>query len=181
MVIKESKDRGLSEKARLIRAIILDVDGVLTDGGIGYGCDKEEIKFFNVKDGFGINLLQRAGLKVGIISSRRSVANRLRAEELSFDFIYEGVKDKRNAFECLLSTQMLRPEECLYIGDDVPDIPILQEVGISVGVADAAPEVLQNADMKTEATGGHGAVREVAVWLLKQQGIWEDLMKQYIN
>jgi len=177
---KKLQDNDLSEKARLIRAIILDVDGVLTDGKIGYGCDKEEMKFFHVKDGFGITLLQRAGLKVGILSSRRSAANRLRAEELALDFLYQGVQDKLSALENLLSAQMLRPEECLYIGDDVPDIPIAQKVGISVAVADAAPELLQSADMKTEAAGGHGAVREVAVWLLKQQGIWEELMKQYI-
>ncbi|MFW6114757.1 MAG: KdsC family phosphatase [Thermodesulfobacteriota bacterium] len=173
----ESKD--LSEKARLIRVIILDVDGVLTDGSIGYGSDKEETKFFNVKDGFGIKMLRRAGLKVGILTSRRSSANRLRAEELALDFIYEGEEDKLKTFGNLLSAQMVRPEECLYIGDDVPDIPLIQQVGIGVAVADAAPELLQAADMQTKSIGGHGAVREVAVWLLQQRGIWDDLLKQY--
>jgi len=181
LTTKESQDNNLSEKALLIRVIILDVDGVLTDGSIGYGCDNEEIKFFHVKDGFGIKLLQRAGLKVGILSSRRSAANRLRAEELALDFLYEGVKDKLSGLENLLSAQMVRPEECLYMGDDVADIPIGQKVGISVAVADAAPELIQSADMKTEAAGGHGAVREVAVWLLKQQGLWQELIKQYIS
>ena len=131
----------LSEKALSIRAVILDVDGVLTDGRIGYGGGPEEFKFFDVRDGHGVKLLRRAGLRVGMLSGRESAANRRRADELGLDFVYQGEKDKRAALEKLLGEQHLDAPECLYVGDDVVDIPVMRRVGIGVAVADAAAEV----------------------------------------
>ena len=129
-----------------IRAIILDVDGVLTDGRIGYGGGSpDEIKFFDVKDGHGIKLALRAGLQVGILSGRTSAANRRRAEELGLSFLVEGAKDKAAAFETLLQQQQLAAHECLYVGDDLIDLPVMRRVAISVAVADAAPELLEHA------------------------------------
>ena len=163
---------------RSIRAVVLDVDGVLTDGRIGYGGD-DEIKFFDVKDGHAIKLLLRAGIKVGLLSGRASAANRRRAQELGLSFVYEGEKDKRAAFGRLLTQQTLTAEQVLYMGDDLVDIPVLRAAGVGVAVADAGPEVQRGADWVTAAPGGHGAVREAAVWLLKEQGKWDELIARY--
>jgi len=171
----------LPDKARRIRAVILDVDGVLTDGRIGYGPSAEEIKFFNVKDGLATRLLQQAGLRVGLLSGRQSAANRRRAEELGLDFVYEGREDKLSAFRQVLADHGLRPDECLYVGDDLADIPVLRQAGVGVAVADAAPEVKEHADWTTSAPGGQGAVREAVVWLLREQGKWDDTVRRYLG
>jgi 3-deoxy-D-manno-octulosonate 8-phosphate phosphatase (KDO 8-P phosphatase) len=168
-----------SDQARHIRAVILDVDGVLTDGRIGYGPMPGEIKFFDVRDGHAIKLLLRAGLRVGLLSGRASDANRQRAAELGLSFVYEGEKDKAAAFTRLLAEQGLAAEECLYMGDDLVDLPVLRRAGIGVAVADAVPEVRAAAAWTTEAPGGRGAVREAAVWLLRQQGAWERVTARY--
>jgi YrbI family 3-deoxy-D-manno-octulosonate 8-phosphate phosphatase len=170
----------LKEKALNIKAVVLDIDGVLTNGRIGYG-ESDEIKFFHVRDGHGIKLAMRAGLKVGALSGRSAEANRKRAQELSFDFIYEGRKDKRETFKLLLEENHLLPEECLYMGDDVVDIPVMKEAGIAVAVADACSELEAFCDFRTKLPGGKGAVREVLEWLLKEQGKWEELMKKYVS
>lgn len=163
-----------------IKAIVLDIDGVLTDGGIGY-CGDTEVKFFHVRDGHGIKLAMRAGLKVGILSGRSSVANRVRAAELGMDFIYEGKKDKRAAFAELLAEQGLKAGECLYVGDDVVDIPVLRLAGIAVTVADAPAMMDDHCHMRTSLGGGRGAVREVIDLLLKKQGKWDALMERYLS
>jgi len=170
----------LEAKAAKIRAVILDVDGVLTDGRIGYAGD-DEVKFFDVKDGHGIKLLRRAGLRVGMFSGRGSDANLRRARELSLDFVYQNEKDKRAAFERLLAEQELEADECLYIGDDVVDIPCMRRAGIGVAVADAVPEVKEAADRTTDNRGGRGAVREVAMWLLRLQNKYDTLMARYLD
>ncbi len=169
----------LAAKAQRIRAVVLDIDGVLTDGRIGYGPMPGEIKFFDVKDGHALVLLRRAGLKVGALSGRASEANRQRADELGFDFLYQGEKDKGAAFARLLKEQGLTAEECLYAGDDLVDLPVMRAAGVSVAVGDAVPEVRQAADWQTTAPGGHGAVRELAVWLLKQLGQWDRVVAKY--
>lgn len=171
----------LGEKARQIRLVLLDVDGVLTDGRIGYFGETGEIKFFNVKDGHALKLLRRAGLRVGIFSGRASAANRRRAVELGMEIVRENVKDKRAAFPILLKEHGWTPEECLYVGDDMVDIPVLKAAGIGVAVADAPPEVRAAADWCTQAAGGAGAVREVAVWLLKEQNMWRKVMERYLT
>ena len=171
----------LKQKASKIKALVLDIDGVLTNGLIGYsGIAGEEIKFFHVRDGHGIKLAKRAGLKVGAISGRTAGANKKRAAELEFDFLCEGEKDKSAAFEVLLKEFNLKDEECLYIGDDVVDIPILRRVGMAVTVADAPEYMDEYCDFRTSRKGGEGAVREVIEILLKEKGQWEDLMRKYI-
>ena len=172
----------LAEKARRIKAVVLDIDGVLTDGRIGYGGGaNEEIKFFDVKDGHAIAMALRGGLLVGALSGRSSAANRRRAAELKLSFLYEGEKDKTEAFERLLTEQRLLAEECLYVGDDLVDLPPLRRSGVAVIVADAPGELDEHCDFRTKNPGGRGAVREVIVWLLKEQGKWEELVKRYLS
>lgn len=161
-----------------IKALVLDIDGVLTDGRIGWGAG-EEIKFFHVRDGHGIKMLQRAGFKVGALSGRQAAANRRRAEELGFDFLYEDKKDKLAAFEELLKEHALEAGECLYVGDDVVDLPVIRRAGIGVTVADAPDYMDEQADFRTRAAGGRGAVREVCEWLLRRRGLWDEQMKRY--
>jgi len=168
-----------SPKSKLIKAIILDVDGVLTDGTLGY-TDTQIIKFFNIKDGHAIRMALRAGLQVGIITGRSDELTRKRADELKLSFMYEGAIDKKSTFEQLLKDQNLTAEECLYMGDDVIDIPVITRSGIGVCVADAVDEVKEVSDWQSALPGGKGAVREIIVRLLKEQGLWEKEMERYL-
>lgn len=163
-----------------IKAIICDVDGVLTDGRIGYRDDGREIKFFDVKDGHGLVLAMRAGLKAGILSGRKSLANETRAQELKLSFLYEGCLDKRQGFEQVLQDLGLKAEECMYIGDDVVDAPPMERAGFAVAVADAVPELDAVCHVRTKRAGGRGAVREAVEILLKGQGKWDGLMERYL-
>ena len=169
----------LTEAAKKIEIVVLDVDGVLTDGRIGYGNGADEVKFFNVQDGLGIKLLQRAGLRVGILSGRTSKANLHRASELALDFVYQGCGDKRRTFSELIAEWELDPAQCVYVGDDLVDIPVMKRVGIAVTVGDAPPEVVDEAHWMTVKNGGKGAVREFAEWLLKARGVWEQVIRDY--
>lgn len=167
-----------SEAFRKIKAVVLDVDGVLTDGRAGYGAE-EEIKFFHLRDGHWMRMAIRTGLKVGILSGRGSRANRRRAEELGLSFCYENCKDKLEGFERLLAEQSLRPEECLYIGDDVIDMPVMRRAGVAVAVADGVPELDEVADFRTRTPGGHGAVCEVMRRLMMEQGTLDAQLERY--
>jgi 3-deoxy-D-manno-octulosonate 8-phosphate phosphatase (KDO 8-P phosphatase) len=169
----------LKEKALKIKAIVLDIDGVLTDGSIGYNENSNEIKFFNVRDGLGITLARRAGLLVGILSGRSSLANRTRAKELKLDFLYEKKMNKNEAFSQLLEDNNLKADECLYIGDDLIDIPPVKRAGIGVAVGDASDDLVKYCDLKAKAFGGKGAVREIIEWLLKEQSKWENIITKY--
>ncbi len=170
----------LDEAANKIRLIALDVDGVLTDGSIGYtGNSGEEIKFFNVRDGSGITMLRRAGIIVGIISGRRSLANATRAAELKLDFLVEKCWKKGDGLQEVAAKFNLSLDECLFVGDDFIDAAALSMCGLGVAVGDAAPQILKVADLQTEANGGRGAVREVAEWLLQQQGKWQAALEHY--
>ncbi|MDD5728940.1 MAG: HAD-IIIA family hydrolase, partial [Victivallales bacterium] len=163
-----------------IKALVLDIDGVLTDGRVGYSSG-DEIKFFNVRDGHGIKMLMRAGFKVGALSGREAAANRQRAAELNFAFLYEGRKNKEEAFAILLEENSLKAEECLYIGDDVVDIPVLRQAGIGVIVGDAPEYMDEFADFRTVTAGGYGAVREICEWLLQQRGEWNNQITRYLG
>jgi len=163
-----------------IKAIVLDIDGVLTDGCIGYE-GPAEIKFFHVRDGHGLKLAMRAGLQVGILSGRSSEANRVRVRELGLNFLYEGKKNKDEGFTQLLQEQGLQAEECLYVGDDVVDIPVLRRAGIAVTVADAPEMMDEYCHLRTRHPGGGGAVREIVELLLKRQGKWDQLMERYLS
>lgn len=167
-----------SEAFRKIKAVVLDVDGVLTDGRAGYGAD-EEIKFFHLRDGHWMRMALRTGLKVGILSGRGSAANRRRAEELGLSFCYENCKDKLEGFERLLAEQSLKPEECLYVGDDLIDMPVMRRAGVAVVVADGVPELDEVADFRTRTPGGHGAVCEVMRRLMMEQGTLDAQLERY--
>lgn len=167
-----------SEAFRKIKAVVLDVDGVLTDGRAGYGAE-EEIKFFHLRDGHWMRMALRTGLKVGILSGRGSRANRRRAEELGLSFCYENCKDKLEGFERLLAEHSLRAEECLYIGDDVIDMPVMRRAGVAVAVADGVPELDEVADFRTRTPGGHGAVYEVMRRLMMEQGTLDAQLERY--
>ncbi|HPN85116.1 MAG TPA: HAD-IIIA family hydrolase [Victivallales bacterium] len=166
------------EKILRIKTIIFDIDGVLTDGLLGYG-EKDEIKFFHVRDGHGIKMARRMGLKVGILSGRAAEANRRRTKELELDFFYEGRKDKKKAFEELLIEQSLNSSECAYLGDDVIDIPILKACGFSAVTADAPRYMDEFCDFRTGADGGRGAARELIDLVLMEKGLWEKAIAKY--
>ena len=166
------------EKLRNVRAVVLDIDGVLTDGRVGYDGERK-IKFFNYRDGHWIKLALRAGLLVGALSGATSPANAQRAGELGFSFLYEGVKDKLEGFENLLAEWKLAPEECLYMGDDLVDMPPMRRAGVAVAVRDAVWELDEVADWRTETPGGHGAVCEVIRELLTAQGKLDALLERY--
>lgn len=171
----------LHGKCEKVRAVILDVDGVLTDGRIGYGAGSdEEIKFFHVRDGLGIALARKCGLLVGILSGRKSGANRRRAEELKLDFMEEGCRNKDEGLTLLLEKLSLTEEECMYIGDDLIDAAPLKRCAFGVVVADGAEELDRIADYRTKAKGGQGAIREAIEILLKEQGKWEKILEEFL-
>ena len=162
-----------------IRAVLLDIDGVLNDGRIGYGAEPGEVKFFDVRDGLGIKLLQAAGIRVGMLSGRSSQANRQRAQELRLDVVIEGESDKVEGLGKALAVLGIAAAECCYMGDDLIDVPVLRRVGLAVAVADASVEVRDVAHRVTACGGGRGAVRELAEWLLKQAGRWQEVTRRY--
>ena len=169
-------------KAESIKAVVMDVDGVLTDGGIGYGCGSEdEIKFFNVRDGLGIKLLMRNGITTAILSGRASKANRRRAQELGIQLVIEECHDKCQGLLQICSTLGISPEECMYIGDDLIDLAPLKLAGIGVAVGDAVDEAKLCADWITKCHGGKGAVREAATRLLREKGVWNNIVNSYLK
>ncbi len=144
-----------------VRLLVLDVDGVLTDGRLHYGSRGEVLKSFHVRDGHGIKSLRKAGIQVAVISGRRSAAVARRCRELGIRHVIQGVDDKLAAFAKLVRRLKRKPAECACIGDDVPDVPLMHAVGLSYAVADAHPAAKQAARYVTSLGGGLGAVREV--------------------
>ncbi|MCB1070878.1 MAG: HAD-IIIA family hydrolase [Verrucomicrobia bacterium] len=168
----------LHEAAARIEALVLDVDGVLTDGGIIYG-PGGEWKVFDVQDGHGLAMAKKTGLKVAFLTGRTSAAVQRRAEELKVDVLLEGIVDKGIAFRELSERLGVEPGKICYVGDDLVDLPPLKEAGLAVAVANAVPEVKAAADWVTGRGGGHGAVREVVEALLKARGVWDDLIRGF--
>lgn len=166
-------------RARRIRLLILDVDGVLTDGSLYFDAKGETLKVFNVRDGHGIKMVQRAGLEVALVSGRRSDAAFHRARELDINRFFEGVRDKVAILEQLLAALNLTPPEAAAVGDELVDLPLFHRVGLAVAVADAVPEVRAAAHWVTTLPGGKGAVREVCDLLLKAQNKWEELIRPW--
>ena len=164
-----------------VRLILSDVDGVLTDGGIVYDNEAIETKRFFARDGMGITLWRRAGYPFGIRTSRNSHIVKVRADELNVDIIRQGFEDKRPVAKEIIEQLELAPEQVCYIGDDLPDAPVIRLVGLGVAVSDAAEEVRQCADYVTHAPGGHGAVREIVEMILKSQHRWESLIQRYLG
>ncbi len=169
------------EAGRKIRLLILDVDGVLTDGGIILDNEGNELKSFHVRDGHGIKLLVRSGVEVAIITGRYSRVVERRAQELGVSEVHQGCIDKVAVYERIKEKRSLRDEEIAYIGDDVVDIPILKRVGLPMAVADASPDAKAFAAFVTERRGGRGAVREVTDLILKAKGLWERIINDYIK
>jgi 3-deoxy-D-manno-octulosonate 8-phosphate phosphatase (KDO 8-P phosphatase) len=160
----------LARRARALEWLLLDVDGVMTDGRLYYSAAGEEIKVFHVRDGLGIELARRAGLKVGILSGRQSGALAKRAADLRLDALIQGRDDKGPAFDELLAAHATTAERVAYIGDDVLDLPILDRAGLSFAPADAVEAVRRQVDRVLAAPGGAGAVREAVELLLAARG-----------
>lgn len=171
----------LMERLQAVKAVILDVDGVLTDGGIYYDPTGREIKRFHVTDGLGIELLRHAGIRVAILSGRVSEALTRRAAELKVTECYQGIRDKKAQIEKLRQQWQLKTDELLYVGDDLNDLPAFEAVGVRVAVANAVAELKERAHYTTQASGGNGAVREVCEWLLKARGDWEQAVENYLG
>ena len=167
-------------KLKLVKMLLLDVDGVLTDGSIVYNESGEEIKAFNVKDGLGIRMLLGSGINVGIVTGRSSKAVYHRCHDLGISLIFDGVRDKAAALDAILKQTRLLPQETAFVGDDLLDLPALKKVGLSITVADAHEIVRKNVDMVTSAKGGKGAVREICESILKAQGFWESILMRYL-
>lgn len=163
-----------------IKMLVLDVDGVLTDGKIVVNADGSESKLFCVHDGHGIRMWRRAGLKVALLSGRKAGPTRYRAEQIEADYCLEDCHDKVGALKGLLAEAQMREEEIAYVGDDLPDVPAMRRAGFGVAVANAAEEVRACADYVTSRAGGDGAVREVIEYILKETGKWEELVRRYL-
>jgi len=163
-----------------IQMLVIDVDGVLTDGTIIVNGNGSESKFFSVLDGHGIRLWHRAGLKIAFLSGRKSEPTRYRAEQLEVEYVFEDCHNKLDALKKFLEQEGLQPDRIAYIGDDLPDLPPIRYVGFGVTVANAVDEVKQYADYVTTHPGGCGAVREVIEYILKNTGRWQKLMKRYL-
>lgn len=171
----------ITARASKIKLLILDCDGVLTDGRIYMMPDGDETKSFDVKDGHAIVMLQRAGIKVGIISGRKSSVVRARAKELGIAHLHEKAWVKTEAYEQMLNEEGLSDEHICYMGDDVVDIPLLKRVGLAVSVGDAVEEAKRFSHLVTARAGGRGAVREVIELIMKAQNKWADALARYIN
>jgi len=166
-------------RARQVRLLLLDVDGVLTDGTITYGTDGIETKSFHTQDGLGLKLLQESGVAAGIITARTSEAVLRRARELGFAHVVQGAADKLAAFEAILRETGLRPPQTAYMGDDLMDLPLLNRVGLATAPANAVVEVLQRVHYTSERSGGFGAVREVCDLILEAQGNLERMRARF--
>ena len=171
----------LRTRCAAIELLVLDVDGVLTEGGVTYAGPGDEEKTFHVRDGSAIRLWQRSGKRAGLITGRNSPSVVRRARELDLDPVRQGVGRKTQAFREILESAGLRPENACCIGDDLTDLPMLRLCGLSVAVADACAEVRAEAHLVTRLSGGRGAVREVVEIILRAQGSWSGLLETYFQ
>lgn len=171
----------VEQRASRIKLLLMDCDGVLTDGRIWLFENGEEQKGFHTRDGLGLALWHRAGMRSGIISGNRSNAVDRRAHSLGISFVIQGCEEKQQAFAEILSQAEVSADEVAYMGDDLNDLPLMRQSGLGIAVADAASETRQHAHYVTQSLGGHGAVREVIELLLKAQGRWDQLINHYIT
>lgn len=171
----------MKTKLAAIELLLLDVDGVLTDGSITYSDSGEQIKSFNSKDGLGLKLLMESGINVGIITARKSKALEYRCENLGITLLFDGIKNKLNALEKIMSETGTPREKIAFVGDDLIDLPVLKRVGVSFCVSDACEDVRQYCDIVTRLKGGHGAVREICESILKAKGLWEITVNKYLS
>lgn len=169
-----------AEKLAAVDLLILDVDGVLTQGEVIYHDDGSQIKCFNVKDGLGLRLLMDAGIPVAIVTGRSAGALQARVKNLGIPYLFDGVSDKAAALTQVVDQSGIPAHRMAFIGDDLPDLPIMSRVGLSIAVSDATPEVKERAAMVTTHPGGRGAVREICEAILKAKGLWEATIARFL-
>ncbi|MFI3199507.1 MAG: 3-deoxy-manno-octulosonate-8-phosphatase KdsC [Methylococcaceae bacterium] len=171
----------LTEKAKKLKLLILDVDGVLTDGKLFFDNQGNEYKSFHARDGHGIKLLRQTGVEVAVISGRKSKSVALRMKNLGIELVYQGHEDKRAAFNEIIAKLDITPEQAAHIGDDLLDLPIMTRVGLAIAVADANFAVKQRADWCTTLPGGYGAVREACDFIMQAQGRFDEVLSTYLK
>lgn len=169
----------LDRRLARVQLLLLDVDGVLTDGGVTWNNQGIESKTFHIRDGLGLKLWQRTGCRAGIVTGRASHVVQLRATELGIGIVRQGVEDKLATTEAILAETGVSWEETAFIGDDLPDLAVITKCGVGVAVADACAEVRAAASMVTQVPGGKGAVREVIERLLRARGSWDSIVARY--
>lgn len=167
-------------KARQLKLLILDVDGVLTDGRLFFDGEGNEYKSFHARDGHGIKLLRQTGVEVAVISGRKSASVALRMKNLGIEHVYQGHENKIAAFDEIIGKLGITPEQAAHVGDDVLDLPVMLRVGLAIAVSDANFAVKQRADWCTELPGGQGAVREVCDFIMQAQGRFDDVLATYL-
>lgn len=167
------------ERAKKIKLVVFDVDGVLTDGSLFYGDNGEEYKAFHAKDGLGMKLLMRTGVQIGIITARNSKLVQHRMDSLGIEHLYQGRLDKLNAFDDLLNKLNLTYKQAAFVGDDVVDLPVMTKVGLSITVKDAHPLVIDQAHWQTPLDGGRGAARNVCELIMQAQNTLEEQLHSF--
>lgn len=170
----------INAKASIIKLLICDVDGVMTDGGLFFGDNGLEYKAFHSRDGLGIMMLQRSGIPLAVITARTSDVVKHRMNNLNIDLVFQGQRNKVQAFEELCQKLQLEHTQVAYVGDDLVDLPVMRKVGLAIAVADAHDRVKQQADWITQHNGGHGAVRDVCELLMAAQGTLEEQFAVYL-
>jgi len=173
--------QNIIKKAKNIKLIIFDVDGVLTDGSLYVTHSGEEIKAFNSLDGHGMKMLQKTGVIIAVITGRTSSIVTHRMKELGIEHVYQGARHKYPAFVELLEKLSITPEQTAYVGDDVVDLPVMNHVGLSIAVQDAHEFVVKHADWQTKTCGGKGAAREVCELIMDAQGNLQTELESYLN
>ncbi len=179
MALNVNGTEDLKEKARRIKLLLLDVDGVLTDGMIVYDSRGRDMKFFDVHDGMGVYALRKAGIKTVLITAKGSKAIRPRARDMQVEEIFENISPKTAVLDKILKKYKVTLNEVCFAGDDLVDLCLMKRVGFPVAVFNAAPEIKQAASYITLREGGRGAVREIAEFILKSQGKWQEVLKLY--
>lgn len=169
------------EKARKLKLLILDVDGVLTDGKLFFDNEGNEYKAFHARDGHGIELLRQTGVEVAVISGRKSNSVALRMKNLGIEYVYQGHENKIAAFNEIIEKLRITPDQAAHVGDDLLDLPIMTRVGLAIAVNDANFAVKQRADWHTRLPGGHGAVREVCDLIIQAQGHFDEVVSAYLK
>ena len=173
--------KDILERAKTIKLVIFDVDGVLTDGSLFLGDDGLEYKAFNSRDGHGMKMLQESGVTVAIITGRTSKVVEYRMQGLGIEHVYQGQHDKRIAFFELLETLQLSPEQVAYVGDDVIDLPVMSKVGLAIAVQDAHSMVVKHSHWQTPSCGGRGAGRDVCEMLMEAHGVLQETLDSYLQ
>ncbi len=178
---EKMKMQAIVEKANKLKLLILDVDGVLTDGKLFFDNEGNEYKSFHARDGHGIKLLRQTGVEVAVISGRKSNSVALRMKNLGIEHVYQGHENKRAAFNEIIEKTGITPEQTACMGDDLLDLPIMMRAGLAIAVADANFAVKQRADWCTTLPGGHGAVREVCDFIMQAQGHFDEVVNAYLK